>query len=120
MSQEVLVGSLDELKLGQFKILKAGGREIGVVLDSGGKVHAILNYCPHRGAPICKGVITGTALPCEPGKMSYGMEGHILKCPWHGYEYDLDSGQAVFNMSKLRIMKFESNVRDGNVYVKLP
>ena len=42
---------------------------------------------------------------------------HIV-CPWHGYEYHLETGEHVCNAA-LRLKKFKVTARDGGLYVEI-
>jgi len=88
------VGSLEELERGGRLVARVGRREVGVVRDVWtGSLHAIRNRCPHSGGPLCLGLVrereTGT-----PGR--YALTGRrVLRCPWHGWEFDLDTGRCL-------------------------
>ena len=64
------------------------------------------NHCPHKGAPVCKGILGGTWLPCGPGEMVYGRDGEVLVCPWHGFEFDLLSGEEMFQEKPLKLLMY--------------
>ena len=76
---------------------------------------AVRNWCPHKGAPLCKGPVTGTMLPSEPGAYKWGMEGAVIRCPWHGWEFDLRSGTTLFGTDRRKLIRYEVSVRDGRV-----
>jgi nitrite reductase/ring-hydroxylating ferredoxin subunit len=63
-------------------------------LSAGRAMPAVLNVCPHEVAPVCLGGVRGTALASMPGEYTWGREGVILACPWHGWEFDLLTGRA--------------------------
>ena len=115
------VGPVDRFAPGAITIVQVGTREIGIV-NSGGTLYAVLNVCPHALAPVCSGArISGTPLPCAPGEMEYGLEGRILRCPWHGYEFDLgDGGRAVLTRFRGKLRMYPVHVVDGEVQVELP
>ena len=113
----VTVGRLEDFPVGQFRITQVRGVEIGVIRMHNGELRAIRNHCPHRGAPICKGSVTGTWPPCEPGQMRYEMQGQVLVCPWHGYEYDLATGRELFQRRATQLRMYPVAVEDGNVVV---
>ena len=81
----------------------------------------MLNICPHELAPICeKAAITGTMMPSATGTVEYGLHNRILRCPWHGYEFDLeDGGRTVFTTFKARVRMFPVSVEDGRVLVEI-
>lgn len=111
------VGTLDEFPLGEFTIVMVGSHEVGLVRVSEEIVCAVRNVCPHRGAPVCRGTIDGTMLPSAPGELQFGFENRILACPWHGYEFDVTTGEAMFSDLKLRLRTYPVTVRGDKVYV---
>ena len=100
--------------MGSRKIIEIGGRSIGV-FNVDGKYHAVRNICPHHGAPLCLGELTGTMLPSEPHQYVWGMEKGILQCPWHGYEFDIETGRTIYDPDDLRVKVYPVTVEDGNV-----
>ena len=104
-----VVGTVAEIAPGQRKIVEINGISIGV-FNVGGTFHALRNRCPHQGAPLCRGSIKGTALPSAPGEYVWAREGEILRCPWHGWEFDLLTGRSVFNPHRVRVKAYEVSV----------
>ena len=100
-----MVCAANELPPGTRRIVSVGSRSIGV-FNVGGRYHALRNVCPHQGAPLCEGPLTGTALPGPPGTFRYGQEGEILRCPWHGWEFDVTSGRSIFNPHAVRVRSY--------------
>jgi 3-phenylpropionate/trans-cinnamate dioxygenase ferredoxin subunit len=92
-----------------------GRREI-VVIDSNGSLYAVKNNCPHQQAPLLDGVLGGTRLPSEVGQYVYGLAGKVLRCPWHAYEFDLDTGRCLADPDRLRVAVYEI-VREGDEIV---
>lgn len=113
-------GAVSDFEAGSIKIIELGGRSIGIV-NTAGELYAVLNICPHALAPICEGRLTGTMLPSAAGEADWGLDGRILRCPWHGYEYDLgDGGRTVFTSFRARVRMFAVTVEEGEVYVEIP
>jgi nitrite reductase (NADH) small subunit len=113
---------------GARKLVTVGPVEIGL-FNVGGVIHAYRNVCPHAGGPVCQGRISGTSLPSKVYEYAYGMEGRILRCPWHGWEFDLASGQHLVDPeTRLKEIRVESEdldrvpleQADGTLYVLLP
>jgi 3-phenylpropionate/trans-cinnamate dioxygenase ferredoxin subunit len=94
--QRVVVATAGEFPVGSRAIVKVGGREIGVFHTAAG-LFALRNSCPHQAAPLCLGTVTGTTLPSKPGEYVWGMEGRVLRCPWHGWEFDLETGVGLYD-----------------------
>ena len=105
-----------ELEVGERRIIEADGKSIGV-FNTGSQVVAVLNICPHAFAPVCRGKLGGTTLPSQPGEFIWGRENEILRCPWHGWEFDLHSGQCLTDRRKLK--RFPVHIRDGAVYIEV-
>jgi nitrite reductase (NADH) small subunit len=118
---EIPIGSVDAFPVGKMHIVQAGALEIGVVRQQNGTIHAIRNRCPHKGAPICLGSVGGTMLPSAPGTLTFGLDQTVVRCPWHGYEFDLATGQGLFSNAGMRVRTFPVAVRDGVAYLtRLP
>jgi nitrite reductase (NADH) small subunit len=112
------LGAVREFPLGRFRVFEIAGRPVGVVRTAQG-LFAIRNRCPHQGAPLCAGTVTGTMLPGAPDKLTWGMEGQVLRCPWHGWEFELQTGRSLFEVSKDRAATYPVKVHDGRVEVYL-
>lgn len=109
--QKHYVGSLSEFPAGAHKIVEIRGRSIGV-FNVHGTLYAIRNHCPHQGAPLCRGKITGTTMPSAPGTYVYSREGEIIRCPWHGWEFDLTNGRSIFNPHRCRVRAYAVTVEE--------
>lgn len=114
----VRVGAVSDFTEGECRLVEAGGHEIGVY-NLGGALYAIRNFCPHRGAPICRGQLHGTMLPSDPSKYVYGMHGVVLKCPWHRWEFDIATGNTLFGIDKRRLITYPVVVRDDDVLIEM-
>jgi nitrite reductase (NADH) small subunit len=111
------VATVSEIPVGERKIVDLDGQSIGV-FHVGDEFVAILNMCPHEFAPVCLGRVGGTTLPSQPGEWNWGREGEILSCPWHGWEFELLTGKALFaNRPRLRL--FPVKIENGQVFVSL-
>jgi nitrite reductase/ring-hydroxylating ferredoxin subunit len=104
-----IVGSTAEIGTGQRKIVEIDGLSIGV-FNVNGVYYALRNRCPHQGAPLCQGSVKGMALPSQPGEYLWAREGEILRCPWHGWEFDLTTGRSVCSPQKVRVRAYEVTV----------
>jgi 3-phenylpropionate/trans-cinnamate dioxygenase ferredoxin subunit len=108
------VATLAELAPGSRKIVEVEGRSIGV-FNIAGSLYALRNACPHQGAPLCLGRLTGLMAPSPPGEYRLEREGEILRCPWHGWEFDVKTGQSVFNPHRTRVRRYEVTVQRPEV-----
>jgi nitrite reductase/ring-hydroxylating ferredoxin subunit len=103
------VCSVSELPAGERRIVEADGRSIGV-FNINGRLFAIRNRCPHQGAPLCRGLVTGTMSPSAPGVFDWQREGEIVRCPWHGWEFDITTGRSIFNPHRTRVKRYTVTV----------
>jgi nitrite reductase/ring-hydroxylating ferredoxin subunit len=116
--REHLVGRLDELPMRKVHRIEIEGRTVGIIRTDAG-VFAIGNHCPHQGGPMCFGHVTGTMLPSGPDQYVYGEDGLVIQCPWHAYEYRVDTGESVGQVVRGRVPVYKTEVRDGAVYCTL-
>jgi nitrite reductase (NADH) small subunit len=96
--KQYIVAHVADLPLGSSKIVKAGNTEVGL-FNVDNEIYALKNICPHQFASLCKGVVTGTNLPSKVSEYQYGLEGEILRCPWHNWEFDIKTGTALCDES---------------------
>jgi len=108
-----LVCPLAELAPGDRRVLEVDGRSIGV-FNVHGELYAIRNRCPHQGAPLCRGLITGMMVPSDPGVYVWRREGEIIRCPWHGWEFDITTGRSIFNPHRTRVKRYQVTVEPAS------
>jgi nitrite reductase/ring-hydroxylating ferredoxin subunit len=116
------VGTVEEIPLGERKIVTIGRRSIGV-FNVGGEFYAIRNKCPHEGGPLCEGVLSGLVRSDRPGAYEYVRRGEILRCPWHQWEFDIRTGQSWFDPARTRVQSYDATVETGGAvagYAKGP
>ena len=107
-----VVATVEEIPPGQRKIVDVGGRSVGV-FNVDGEYFAVLNRCPHQGGPLCKGETLGFLRPGEVGEFHYSRAGEIVRCPWHGWEYDLRTGQSWFDPARVMVRRYDVLVEPG-------
>jgi len=118
--KQFTVGPVADFPVGKFKLIDIDGREIGITQLKNGEFRAVRNVCPHKGAPVCKGTIGGTHLPSAVGELIYGRAGEILTCPWHGFEFDLITGEELIRVGHpAKLLMYPAAVENGNVVVTL-
>ena len=113
------VATVDEIPPGKSKLVEVKGREIGVY-NVDGAYYALANRCPHGGGSLCQGVITGLALSDRPGEYKLVRKGEFLRCPWHGWEFEIKSGQSYCDPKSTRVRQFNVAVEQGAELVKGP
>jgi nitrite reductase/ring-hydroxylating ferredoxin subunit len=114
-----VVASVGEIAPGDCKIVTVQGREIGV-FNVGGEHFALINRCPHEGAPLCRGVLVGLAESDRPGQFRLVRQGEMLRCPWHGWEFDIRTGQSWCDPDTVRARSYAVTVEPGETLAKGP
>ena len=99
----VAVARLDELTAGVPRLVEAEGRRI-VLARVGDAVYACADTCAHKGGPLSEGKLSGTR----------------LACPWHGWHYDVKTGQCVFPGRGASVASYPVEITDGEIRVELP
>jgi len=99
----------NELSPGDRMIVEVEGLSIGV-FNVDGEYHAINNVCPHQLAPLCEGTLTGTVTAEDVGEYNWERDGRIVRCPWHNWEFDVTTGQSVFNPHAVRTRTYDVSV----------
>jgi 3-phenylpropionate/trans-cinnamate dioxygenase ferredoxin subunit len=112
-----VVATVDDIPPGQRMLVKVGGREIGI-FNVGGEYFAVSNRCPHEGASLCKGRIVGLVESSEPGSYQFSRRGELLRCPWHGWEFDLRTGKSWCEPDRTRLRSFDLKVESGGALVE--
>jgi nitrite reductase/ring-hydroxylating ferredoxin subunit len=118
MSRRVLAKA-GEIEPGACKIVTAMGREIGI-FNVGGEFYALSNRCPHMGADLCKGWVVGLVQSDGPGQYKVTRQGEFLRCPWHGWEFEIRTGQSWCDPKSTRARQFQVKVESGETLVKGP
>ena len=104
MSRHV-VARVADIPPGERLVVEIAGRSIGV-FNVDGRFYAVKNSCPHQGGQLCLGRTVGLATAARPGEIAYTREGEILRCPWHGWEFDLATGRSVCDPNRTRVKSY--------------
>ena len=101
-SSRHVVGRVDEIPPGTARFVPVGKFGIGV-FNIDGEYRAVTNYCPHRGGPLCGGDRFPMVKASEPYVFEVSGKDQILKCPWHGWEFNLLTGVSEVGSKKFRL-----------------
>ena len=91
---------LGDLVPGRGEMVTVNGDEVAV-FRRGDEVFAIGNQCPHQGGSLCEGFL----------------EGDIVVCPLHGWEFDLRSGVCM-TVPGESVPRYSVRVEDGAVLIE--
>ncbi len=101
MPTQTKVATKADIPPGTGKVVEVGGKTIAV-FNSEGTFYAIDNTCKHRGGPLGEGALSGTS----------------VTCPWHGWEYDVSSGECSMD-SSIKVQKFDVTVQGDDILVNV-
>lgn len=108
----------DELQPGETMSANMGPIPILLCRTPDGEFYAFTNKCIHQGAPMSEGVLCGAAAPTDtPGEYNYGREGEIIRCPWHGMEYDIKNEGRMLADPERKLREFNVYFEEDNVIV---
>jgi nitrite reductase (NADH) small subunit len=93
------VARVEELEPGTVRTVTVGNREIALA-RVGDEFYATQPACLHLQGPLGEGRIAD----------------HVLTCPWHGWQYDVRTGENEFDRA-IRLETYEVRVEDGEVKV---
>jgi nitrite reductase/ring-hydroxylating ferredoxin subunit len=100
---EVRAAALSDLPPDRPFSVSLNGTRVALV-RVGEEVHAVGDECTHQGGPLGEGILKGTR----------------LACPWHGWMYDVRTGQCLFPARGGSVPSYPVRVAGGEVWVDLP
>ena len=99
----IRVASDSEIPVGHGLFVENNGRAVAVFNRGGGRFAACGAICPHEDGPLADG----------------WLEGDVVVCPWHGFDFDLDTGQCRVD-ADLAVPVYPVRVVGDAVEVDLP
>lgn len=107
-----LVASVDAIPEGGRMKVEIAGRTI-VVFNVDGRFYALADRCPHQGGPLSKGDQIGELRSQGAGRVSYCRRNMIIRCPWHHWAFDIETGRSQVDPARLRVRRYETEVEQG-------
>jgi 3-phenylpropionate/trans-cinnamate dioxygenase ferredoxin subunit len=106
-----VVGRVEDFPPGTKNRVEVGGRAIAV-FNVDGRFYALRDVCPHMGGVLSAGEVLGTITAERPGEYEFDCNKKYVRCPWHGFEYDLETGQSWFD-PRDRVRRYAVSVALG-------
>jgi nitrite reductase/ring-hydroxylating ferredoxin subunit len=100
---EIRAASLEEVPPGQPRLVELNSTRI-VLVRVGEQVYACGDTCAHKGGPLSEGKLSGTR----------------LACPWHGWIYDVRTGQCAFPGRGAGVASYRARVDADEIFVEMP
>jgi nitrite reductase/ring-hydroxylating ferredoxin subunit len=108
----VVVGTVESMPPGTQRSVKIGHRTVAV-FNVGGEFFALRDACPHQGALLSRGRVVPCIRADRPGEYRHDPNRRFIRCPWHGWEYDLATGQSYIGADDDRVRAFDVSIEDG-------
>lgn len=115
---EQVVCGAEELAPGAMVTAKLGPVPVCVGRTGSGALFGVVDKCLHQGGQLSRGALQGTTDGKDVGQYEWVRQGEILKCPWHGYEYDVLSGGTLFDRCR-KLRTFRVWEKDGEIVAEL-
>jgi len=96
-----IVCDVNNIKEGEGKIFEVNGKKIAV-FNVNGEFYAIDNTCKHKGGPLGEGYL----------------DGNIVTCPWHAWQYDVKTGENPVDPN-IKVETYKVDVEKGKIKVEL-
>jgi nitrite reductase/ring-hydroxylating ferredoxin subunit len=114
-----IVGTVSDIPVGGRKRVEVEGRGIAI-FNVSGEFFALLDRCPHEGGSLCRGDIVGLLESDDPGHYRYTRHGEMVKCPWHGWEFDIKTGQSWCEPKRTKVRSYPVKIKSGEELQKGP
>ena len=118
MSRHVLAPT-SEVPLGCHKRFVVKGRPIAI-FNLNDEFFGMLDRCPHQGGSLCAGVSTGLLRSNKPGHYETVRAGEFVRCPWHGWEFDIRTGQSYCDPERIRSKAYPVAAEPGSSVIAGP
>lgn len=95
----VRAASKTEIAAGKICELQVGDKSVALA-NVAGKLCAISGICLHEGGPLGEGEL----------------DGQVVTCPWHGWQFDVTTGKVVQNPN-VGVESYPVELRGDDVFV---
>jgi nitrite reductase/ring-hydroxylating ferredoxin subunit len=108
-----VIGPVAAFPPGSRTSLDVDGRAVAL-FNVAGRYFALRDACPHMGAALSSGTVVSTVTSRLPGCYEHDPSQRLVRCPWHGWEYDLATGQSWFDPVHNRVKSYPASVESGS------
>lgn len=114
-----VVAPVEDIPPGGRKLVDVRGRPI-VIFNLDGEYFGMLDRCPHQGGSLCDGKLIGLVESSQPGEYNFSRQNEIVRCPWHGWEFDIRTGQSMCEPDRIKATQYDVDVEAGATVTEGP
>jgi nitrite reductase/ring-hydroxylating ferredoxin subunit len=100
---EFRASALEDVPPGACTLAEVNGTRV-VLARVGERVYACADTCSHQGGPLSQGKLVGAR----------------LTCPWHGWLYDVRTGQCLLPTRGAAVATYAVRIEGGEIWVEVP
>lgn len=116
--KKVELCKLEDLEPGTVRRFDVGKLPLVVVRLPDGRIRAMRDRCSHYGARLSLGKLQPKVVGDEVGERRFAEDGEVvLRCPWHGYEFDVDTGRCIADPMHQSVRTYRILVEDDTVFL---
>jgi nitrite reductase/ring-hydroxylating ferredoxin subunit len=108
-----VVAPVDTFPPGSQRRVEIEGRGVAI-FNVDGEFRALRDVCPHQGAELSAGVVVRSVTADQPGAYAMDLDRVLVRCPWHGWEFDLATGQSWCDPARQRTRAYPVSIEHGD------
>jgi len=112
-----VICSKEDLGPGETRLVTAGGRRIALACLEDGSYRAVADTCPHEMASLARGKVEKMWVSHGVGDYRISESQCVIICPWHNFEFDLDTGLSPCEPDRLRVKVYRVSLEHDQVVV---
>lgn len=114
-----IVCAAADLAPGAMLPARVGTMPIVVIRTRDGDLHGLFDRCLHMGSSLSQGRLLTAQTGEGCGDYIEETGRYVVKCPWHGYEYDVRTGATLFD-TQVRLRTITVREVAGQIVAETP
>lgn len=114
-----VVAKVGDMPPDSSRLVEVRGRQIAL-FHVNGEYFALSDRCPHEGGSLCAGLLVGRLTSRAPGEYQLSRPREFLQCSWHGWEFDLRTGQSYCDPDSTKARTYKVTIEPGADIAKGP
>ncbi|MCA3273123.1 MAG: Rieske (2Fe-2S) protein [Roseomonas sp.] len=114
-----IVAKVGDVPPNGSKLVTVRGRQIAL-FNVNETYYALTDRCPHEGGSLCAGLLVGRLTSKEPGTYDLSRPREFVQCSWHGWEFDIRTGQSYCDPEGIKARTYQVTVEPGTELAKGP